>query len=450
MVIKAEEIFEQTGYLGEVVLGYGRLGKGDAAKTIINNLAQRKVWYFDENNSQVPATVPVVEGINILSLNNPILAGTRIRLGKPNYDHSRMYMLGFDTGEGLQAVGGLTPQEQITAKTLYPSVGDITNLRVMAQTIPDLTIFMSPTPYYDADGNYQIWGGSSCDDSSIGDLITALGSGQHQMVLVCLDTTSSDFAFITNTAVTGGQTNKDNFDWTTIVTDMTIDVRYIPAGAVHIYEGQTEITEDDIYRSADPRVIFGKQGGTGSLTVTDGTTTVSSVTEFDFDGTEFAVTDLGSGVAQINAVGGAATLAKSVLDYTEASDLFNNTAVTQDTWTDFIANKSFTVDSGYTFITVAVRGSAILGTIPASCGVRVVIDSGGTPINRVIGGNYVPGNFINIFGGVNTIKVSGLSAGSHTIKVQFFCDTTGANHIYCRPSSKPDIESFGILIMEYP
>lgn len=303
MVIKADQIAQDLGYLGEVVIGYARLGKGDAAKTIIADLAYRKVYYYDQDNSQVPAIAPVVEGINILSLNNPQLAGTRIRIGYPNYNHKQLHMLGFDSGEGLQAVGGLTPQEQLTAKTIYPSVGDITNFRGMAQTPPDLTVFIGPSPYYDADGNYQIWGGSSTDPTAFSDLIDALTSGQHQMAVGCIDITTGEPVILTNTASDGTAADKALFDWTTIATEIAITANYIPCIAVHLYEGQTEITEDDIYRSADPRAAFGKQAGnSGSLTVTDGSTTVTDVTSVTFNGTDFTVTDLTGGAVQVDLV----------------------------------------------------------------------------------------------------------------------------------------------------
>lgn len=271
MVIKADELTKDLGILGEVVIGYARLGMGSGSGIIIADLAYRKIYYYDQDNSQVPAIAPVVESINILTLNNSQLAGTRIRLGYPNYDHKRLYMLGFDTGEGLQSVGNLLPQEQLTSASLYPSVGNIVNFRIMPQDTPDTTVFVNPSPYYDNLGVFNIWGGSDTENL-ITDAIAALTSGQHQMVVICLDISTGDLEIVTNTASAGGVNDKGLFDWTTIATDMTFSDTDLLVGAVHIYEGQTEITEDDIYRSADPRVGFSKPVGGGG-TVTDVTAT---------------------------------------------------------------------------------------------------------------------------------------------------------------------------------
>lgn len=266
MVIKSDQLAKDLGLLGEVVIGYARLGKGGDSKVTIADLAQRKIYYYDQNNSQVPAIAPVVESINILTLNSPALAGIRIRLGYPNYDHKRLYMLGFDTGEGLQFVGNLLPQEQQTAANMYPSIGQIVNLRMMPQDTPDTTVFINPSPFYDADGNWSFWGGESFD---LADTIATLTSGQHLMAVVCLDVTMDDLTVLTNTASAGTVADKGLFDWTTIATDIAITADYVACGAVHLYEGQTEITEDDIYRSADPRAAFGKQIGSGGGGIVD-------------------------------------------------------------------------------------------------------------------------------------------------------------------------------------
>lgn len=253
----ARDLTESLGRLGERTVGYARLGTGDGSGTIVADFAYRKVYYFDRDSSQVPAIAPLVQTINLISLNNPDLEGVRIRLGYPPYNPKVLHVLGLDTGEGLDSVAGITAEEQLTAKTLYPSVGNITNFRVSPQETPDTTVFVNASPYFDSLGNWSLWGGDSAD---LANAITALASGKHQMVLVCFDTVTAALVLLTNTASDGGQTDKDVFDWTTILS-ITIDVHYIPIGAVHIYFGQIVVTEDDIYRSADPRAAFGKQSG---------------------------------------------------------------------------------------------------------------------------------------------------------------------------------------------
>lgn len=286
MVIKAEALSKDLaviGQVGETGVFYARLGNPEIFATdpnnaIISDYTFRKVWAYDETNSQATFVIPVEQSINILSLNNPQLMSTRIRVGFPAYNKQVLHMLGIDTGEGMALVGQITPQEQYTANIFYPSVGQITNLRIEPLNPPALSVFVGATPYYKADGTWAIWGGESLDIDAVQTLVDAL-SGQHQMVLVCLDPATDSTVLITNTASDGGQADKDLFDWTTIATDMTIDPSFITGGTFHIYDGQTEVVEDDIYRTADPRVIFGKPtGGSGTVTSVAESTDASYLT----------------------------------------------------------------------------------------------------------------------------------------------------------------------------
>lgn len=264
--------------IGIIPAGYARLGRGDTSGVILANLAQRRCYYFDGPTSQPTVTAKLAQDISISAINNSALEGTRVRLGYPPYDPKVLYIVGFDTGEGLDSVGGATPQEQLENKGLYPDVGSIQNLRIIAQETPDTTVFVNPTPYYDDTGAWSIFGGDTTDLSTE---ITALSSGEHQMAVICLDITTGDLVNVTSTAETGGVDDKDVFDWTTIY-DLALSTDYIPAGAVHLYEGQTEIVEADIYRSSDPRAIFGKpMSSSGSGTVTSVSATATPTGVFD-------------------------------------------------------------------------------------------------------------------------------------------------------------------------
>lgn len=356
MVIKVDQLAKDLGYLGEVVIGYARLGMGSSSKVTIADLAQRKIYYYDENNSQVPAIAPVVEGINILTLNNPQLAGIRIRLGYPNYDHKRLYMLGFDTGEGLQAVGNLLPQEQQDSATLYPSVGNIINFRIMPQKSPDTTVFINPSPFYDVDGKWSFWGGESFD---LADTIAALTSGQHQMAIVCLDVTVSELVVFTNVASDGTAADKGLFDWTTIATEIGITDVFIACGAVHLYEGQTEITEDDIYRSADPRAAFGKQGVsfTASIQTTNNTqTTIASILVDELQSVTITATITGAIDDYSAAIGG--TLA-AVVRRASGGSVTLVGSVTTDIHEDSAGSPTFTLDVDTGTETARIRVTGI-------------------------------------------------------------------------------------------
>lgn len=249
------------GNLVEVPAGTARLGKGDGSGTIIANYQQRTVWYFDSVTSQTPSTAPLAQGLFLQAFNRAELEGTRIRLGYPPYKSNVLHILGFDSGEGLTAVGGITPNEQLLAKVITVDVGSLINFRVAPQSTPDLTVHVNPCYYLDSTGALNFFGG---DDFDLTSLIGALSSGEHQMVLIALDNIVGGLVEFTSTAEAGGLADKDLFDSTTIVTDMTLDAGSIPLGAVHIYDGQTEVIEDDIYRTADPRVIFDATGGGGS------------------------------------------------------------------------------------------------------------------------------------------------------------------------------------------
>lgn len=246
-------------HVGEFPAGYARLGRGDGSGVIIADISRRLVYVF-EAAWQVPSAVPVAQAIDIRSLNNPALEGMRVRLGYPPYAPDRVHVLGFDAGEGMAAVGGLTPQEQLTAALAVPQVANIADFRITA--IGGLVVRVNPGKYYQfSTGDWQYFGG---DDITLSMPAT---SGHHQMQVVCLDTETGELAVISNTSEAG--TIKAAFDLTTI-DGMTVPDGYLLCGAVHCVEGATELSEADIYRDADPRVVFtvgGAGGSTGGDTV---------------------------------------------------------------------------------------------------------------------------------------------------------------------------------------
>ena len=81
-----------------------------------------------------------------------------------------------------------------------------------------------------------------------------------------------------------------------------------PVWAWRLYHGQTGITPGALPSGGDDfldlrqfiNVIMDTVSS--SLTVTDGSTTVTDVTEIDFNGSDFTITDLGSGVVQVDLV----------------------------------------------------------------------------------------------------------------------------------------------------
>lgn len=138
-----------------------------------------------------------------------------------------------------------------------------------------------------------------------------------------------------------------------------------------------------------------------------------------------------------------------ILDYASATDIANGIALTASTWTDVNTNQSFTVAGGVSsMLQFSAFGNVILGgATVAGISSRLVIDSAGTPINKLVGGSFeVSGSFANVLGGA--FSMNGLSAGSHTVKLQVFSSGAGA-FAYCRSSTNPNTEILQIQILEF-
>jgi hypothetical protein len=241
----AKALRKPLGHIGEFPAGYARLGKGDGTGVIIADASRRLAWTFQEVGS-VPSVYPVDQGIDIRSLNNPTLEGFRVRLAFPNYAPDRVHIMGLDDGEGLSAVGGYTPQEQMNAAQAVPQTANIADFRL--SVVSGLTVQVNPGKYYqNSTGDWQYFGGDTLA------LTMPTTSGYHQMQVIYLDTETGDLDVLSNTAELGS--NKDAFGYATIDA-LTIPDGALLSGAVHCVQGVTDLAETDIYRNADPRVIF--------------------------------------------------------------------------------------------------------------------------------------------------------------------------------------------------
>lgn len=238
------------GAVGEIGAGYALLGRGDGAGVIVSSFPNRTVYIFGSN---VAGEAKLAQGINLTAINKISLEGLRVKLGYPNYDPLVLYVTAYDSGEGVAALGGLSLNEQQQAAAQFPDVGRIVNGRLSPNNPTDLNIFVSPFPYYDLNGVWHSFGGDGLDTDFTSD-IAALSS-QHQMAVVYFDVSTGNLGRVLSTAVTGGVGDKDTLDATTIA-GLTFAAGYILVGTVHLYAAQTTIEETDIYRSADPRVIY--------------------------------------------------------------------------------------------------------------------------------------------------------------------------------------------------
>src|SRR5438270_4143457 len=103
---------------------------------------------------------------------------------------------------------------------------------------------------------------------------------------------------------------------------------------------------------------------------------------------------------------------KVQLDYAASTDLASGLSLSANTWTDIGTNQTFTVDDPNSVVEIAVDAAAQFQSNLTVGATRVVIDSAGTPITKMLGQGIVQGNGqgVNPFGGSGVIPLTGLSA----------------------------------------
>lgn len=139
------------------------------------------------------------------------------------------------------------------------------------------------------------------------------------------------------------------------------------------------------------------------------------------------------------------------LDYAPTADQTTILMSSAVTWYDFIPAQTFRVDSKNSLIVIACRGMLMggynggTGATQVKC--RLAVD-GGTYYQY--GGNTTDDGFTNqnVLAGGNPVVISGLSVGTHTVKLQTYSTTANTN-VYCRSSSQLDMETFGMQVTEF-
>lgn len=136
---------------------------------------------------------------------------------------------------------------------------------------------------------------------------------------------------------------------------------------------------------------------------------------------------------------------KVQLNYALASDVSALSTGTA-TWTDVIANQSFTVDDGNSNIEVFTNViTTCVPTAATRIGFRLNIDSGAQTV--IVGGgitsNTSAGDAQLAFA---SAVLSALSAGTHTIKLQVYTQSAGSS-LYCRASTVPT-EQLKLTVIE--
>lgn len=138
------------------------------------------------------------------------------------------------------------------------------------------------------------------------------------------------------------------------------------------------------------------------------------------------------------------------LDYEPNSDLQNGTSLTSATWTDVCSNQTFTVDDAASLVEIVVGGVVHCNKAGGiDYGTRLVVDSAGTPTTKMLGGGNTNTNSpdVNALSGSAPVTLTGLSAGSHTVKVQVYADG-GGSLCYARPGTQANIEPFIMRVIE--
>lgn len=138
-----------------------------------------------------------------------------------------------------------------------------------------------------------------------------------------------------------------------------------------------------------------------------------------------------------------------LLSYIANTDLADTLAISATTWTDSGVNQSFIVNSATSKVAVSCNGNYRVGAGASiqDIAARLVFDVAGTPITRYLSGNQVPGTALtNVLSGAGDIVLTGLTAGTHTVKMQIY--NTVAGQAFCRASTQPNTEFFSMYVLE--
>jgi hypothetical protein len=136
-----------------------------------------------------------------------------------------------------------------------------------------------------------------------------------------------------------------------------------------------------------------------------------------------------------------------ILNYVANTDTIAG-SVAASTLTDLCANQSFTVADASSVVIFHVRGHvqanpATLGSVA----VTLLIDSAGTPQTfKLSGSTIAAGGYANALAGAGSVVVTGLAAGSHTVKVQIQAQMTTT--VNCRANTQAAYEHLAIQAVE--
>lgn len=134
------------------------------------------------------------------------------------------------------------------------------------------------------------------------------------------------------------------------------------------------------------------------------------------------------------------------LSYDAAVDIWSGTVLTNGSWQNVITDQSFTVADASSIVEVHVRVTCTFSTT-ANLGLafEAFVDSTteyrlGRHVNETTGmaGSPISGTFV----------ITGLSAGTHNVRIRYYSDTSGTCTAYLRASSIPYAELLSIKVLE--
>lgn len=179
-------------------------------------------------------------------------AGLSVQVGRWG-DDPRWWVMGAVTSEGMTATSGRSLIQEFAQGVQYPVGANLMDFRVMPGV--GLVVRVEQGTYYKpSTGGWQYWPGGEYDLTS---MVGALTSGQHQMVVLGVDTEAGSLMVASATAETGN----DKAQWSGRLGEVTIPARMLPGGAVWLYYGMNAIEESHIYRGVEEARWFMRTAG---------------------------------------------------------------------------------------------------------------------------------------------------------------------------------------------
>lgn len=139
-------------------------------------------------------------------------------------------------------------------------------------------------------------------------------------------------------------------------------------------------------------------------------------------------------------------IVKVQLNYTSVTDINNGTAMGAATWVDVGTAQNFTVDDTNSIVQINAGGFAMVIPTSADTNAAAQLLVDGTSVG-LFGGEYVVATKGgNPFAGSTPFLITGLTAGTHTAKVQ--ARSSAVATLYCRSAATGGAEALVIRVLE--